>query len=1402
MPIPENRLHQSARLNRWFAVSSVLMTASIVWMIVVDYQRPWIEFQDDYSVAKAAMAHFDYLDSVRQEKQKEIELARHRLEDAKQLHEQTASGTRKLVAAQLAEADLNFRKAKASWSQKDQVLQVTSAHFEETRNEFGPDSSRTRAAQTHLEEGQNEVAALRKEKEHWEDEKNRLQAELKRLEEPVKAAQKRLEELMQSAEAAAEKDRQYRGVLTDEGILAGIPVVSALINAPLLDFTAPKNTPSRRQVNQLVLPNVRQQLNYLESYTTDRCTTCHVAIDEPEFSVDRLAVKLEESLPGISEELQRRGGSPLVFPAPPVLEAPDVPPLKPGEVTDHWAELSEPQRRAYFADLVKVVNEYLEESGRKTLHLAQPLLAHPKLDLYVAVDSPHPKKDFGCTVCHEGNPQETDFVLASHSAPTHKIEDEWKEKYYTSFLGLPTITFETVAHFWDRPMFLPRHSEAGCTKCHTDIADIDRFEGRREGAKINQGRHLFASLGCVNCHNVDALAGARKVAPDLTFVGAKLTPGFIQQWVFFPQKFRPSTRMPHLFLQENNRAESKNTHDADPVLRTEAEVAAMTKYILAVSKEWRPLALPEGVQGDVERGRTLFRQVGCAACHSNLSEYGEEWVTKDLAVRRGTDVQMAGYQYKGMTPEERARYALENFPDEQVSFLSPEAVRFDPEKPYTKPTFTRFAPELSGIGSKVTFEWLYSWLLDPTHYAPDTKMPSLRLKPDEAADLAAYLMTQRNDAFVPREFELDAKRRQMVDELILTVLQAQRSARHSRAVLNDEGGELTQMLIAGLKSSFGQEAAETLVRPMPLPDKKLTFLGSKMIAHYGCYACHRIRGFEETTPPGTDLSKWAEKPLAQLDFAFFDDAFHHVRKAKPEVFGYLYLPNDDLMNYWSPGENPKEEITHTHAAFAKHKMLNPRIWDREKIKKPYDKLKMPNFYLTDREAEALTTYLLSRRSPRVAPNMKADDESDTVGPIARGRNLTRELNCIGCHEIEDNVPPIQQYYRRPIAGKLTFDVTNAPPSLWGEGAKIQHHWLHEFLQNVETLRPWLTVRMPSFNLTNEQATILTEYFAALSRKDAENLNKSLTVVDEQLAAMGLTGSAAATNGQETPLETKWYEKESLKRFVARLRRFAVERKLIRPIELDPLRSPPDAVQAAHAKTLDRTRFMRNLYDVPYPFVEPPRTSAGEERFELGSRFINDMGCLKCHVLGEMLPGPAKNTDQFVQTYRLDSVRGEGDQAIAVLNGQTYPVGSVIDGHKLVSATNVYYPSGDVETKAVVEGPNAEGTVERVALQAASAPNLNLTHKRLRRSWVFNWMLQPGWIQPGTKMPMNFPDRKSPYEGDSRYPGTGVDHINLLVDYLYEAGARNVRAPLVTSVIKEGDTFEEEGEAKKQEFFED
>ena len=401
---------------------------------------------------------------------------------------------------------------------------------------------------------------------------------------------------------------------------------------------------------------------------------------------------------------------------------------------------------------------------------------------------------------------------------------------------------------------------------------------------VERGRRLFRETGCAGCHANIAEFG----------------------WAYKPQAFRPSTRMPHFFLQENNGPKSDNKFDTDPVLRTETEIAAISKYLFTVSRPWQPIAKPEGVHGDVERGRRLFRETGCAGCHANIAEFGEAWITEDLVHRTGLDEGTAKHRYKGMTYDERVRYAMGHFVNDRETFLEPGEARFNPDDEYHTPTLTRFAPELSAIGSKVKIEWLYSWLIEPTHYAPDTKMPSFRLSEREAADIATYLLSLRDDRFEQHEFELTESRETMADELVFTLLSALRSERRSRSIMRDEGSELTNMLVSLLESSEvigGHQIAYDLISSLSLDEKKLVWLGNKTIAHYGCYACHKIAGFETTTPPGTNLSEWAAKPISQLDFAFYDHAFHDMRHEQRETYDYVYPRGAHELNRLSPIED-------------------------------------------------------------------------------------------------------------------------------------------------------------------------------------------------------------------------------------------------------------------------------------------------------------------------------------------------------------------------------------------------------------------------------------------------------------------------------------------------------------------
>ncbi len=341
---------------------------------------------------------------------------------------------------------------------------------------------------------------------------------------------------------------------------------------------------------------------------------------------------------------------------------------------------------------------------------------------------------------------------------------------------------------------------------------------------------------------------------------------------------------------------------------------------------------------------------------------------------------------------------------------------------FTMASFRSHGPNLDGTGSKVNAGWLYSWIRNPKGYWHETKMPNLRLTEGEAGDITAYLMSLKNDAFVARPRPaLDVKVRDTIVREYLTTQFTIKDADAKLAAMNDH--DRTQ------------------------------FLGEKTIGRYGCFGCHVISGFEKTSPIGVELTEEGSKLVERLDFGFLE-----------------------------------HEIPHTLPAWVKQKLLEPRIYDRDKpSKKPEELLRMPKFHVAPEEADAIVTAVLSltkEQVPLAAQKQLSGDER----VVEKGRRLVRDLNCQGCHQIGAKGGSM----RALIADQLETSGGDpiqaqalSPPMLWnekskiGEGARVHTDWLHGFLQHPENhIRPWLEVRMPTFEFTEEQTNAITQYFAA------------------------------------------------------------------------------------------------------------------------------------------------------------------------------------------------------------------------------------------------------------------------------------------------------------------------------------
>jgi len=240
-----------------------------------------------------------------------------------------------------------------------------------------------------------------------------------------------------------------------------------------------------------------------------------------------------------------------------------------------------------------------------------------------------------------------------------------------------------------------------------------------------------------------------------------------------------------------------------------------------------------------------------------------------------------------------------------------------------------------------------------------------------------------------------------------------------------------QVLFDYLKAVMPYEEAKAKLGSMDAHQKQIE-LGQRVIGRYGCFSCHEIKGFEKTQAIGVELSEEASKLVTRLDFAFV-------------------------------------EIPHSKLAWFEQKLHDPRSFDKGRVLRPEEKLRMPDFHLSEHENKLLQTAIMSFQRqiqpPAALPTMNARTDYRRIG-----RNLVNRRNCVGCHVIEGNGGDYQ---------KLVADATLAPPLLTPEGAKVQPDWLYSFIRGPITIRPWLEVRMPTFGLSDEATNSVIQYFQSI-----------------------------------------------------------------------------------------------------------------------------------------------------------------------------------------------------------------------------------------------------------------------------------------------------------------------------------
>jgi len=537
---------------------------------------------------------------------------------------------------------------------------------------------------------------------------------------------------------------------------------------------------------------------------------------------------------------------------------------------------------------------------------------------------------------------------------------------------------EETAHRWEKELgWEPMHywENPMLPKRYTEAGCYKCHSGNmplKEAETLSLGLSVFEKAGCYACHQVDRWDDSPKPGPSLYHLASKTNKDWTYNWILDPRSFRHNTWMPHFFNKGNNSS-------PEDLNRTEQEILAITEYLFSAATPYKTADVDYA--GDQEKGRVLVNSLGCMGCHQ-------------------------------IQPEPDPSY------DPTV-----DAIR------------TEQGPNLIGLGSKVNREWLLGWLKNPYSYHPDTKMPNLRLSDQEAADISAYLLADKNKMF---------------DQLAVPPV--------NESIVDQISADFLSQLLR-------QDQVDQRLEDMEISEK-LNYAGEKLIGNYGCYSCHNIAGFEDKKPIGTSLNVEGSKLISKLDFAFWHDEIPHTKWDwfynkidKPETFDLI--PNDE---------------------------------DNYAVKQlpSLDKSRMPHYGLTDKEIDALVTLIMGLVKDEI-PESKLPEKTPAYLAVSNGERFIHTNNCLGCHKIDGEGGAIwtsTAAWLEEVAGsENSEDISQvqsfSPPLLNTEGRKVQPDWLLDWFQNVSMIRPHLQVRMPSYDFTNQEWNGVIDYFQS---KDGLALN--------------------------------------------------------------------------------------------------------------------------------------------------------------------------------------------------------------------------------------------------------------------------------------------------------------------------
>ena len=631
-------------LNVVFAASSIFLLLSTVWMVWDDYDRDWKNTQRRFTQLQTDVAKADLQKAQRS-------LDRNKLG---QLQAQLASAQKNATAnkAKIDEIQKKLDDVNVRLDRTQKDYQYAKANLDHDRYDF--EASRAagqdvaKKGQTVAEE-QKKLADLNQQVEEMTAQRASLQKDIAQYNGAVGTTAKQIEDMH------AETIRLTKVLDTVSPSFSK----DYFLNAPLLDFMAPTI-----KIQQLILPNVVDDVNFKTVPKMDRCTTCHLGIDKKGFEKYPQPFKTHPSLDtylggssvhpidkigctvcheGMGQSVSFRDAA----------HTPSTEKQKEEwEKKFHWEE---PHDWDYPMLPVKMTEASCAKCHRQEVYLPKAASLNVAYATFERA---------GCYACHKTK----GFENVKKPGPIlTKLDSKLSQDWVKNWIRNPKAVKPTT---W-MPRFFYNSNNNGPADAPRNEAEISAIAAYlfanaepHEFAVKNpshgdakRGEEIVKQIGCQGCHVVGE--GSRSDAgPRRTFgqplenIGNKTTYEWIYNWVRDPKHYSPATYMPNLRLTDAQVADvatylvglkgpagdaAKATPDAKV---TDDVLLDYMKNVMPFEEAKAQLAKMSPQQKQVDLGQRAISRYGCFSCHdikgfekaqsigTDLSEEGSKLVTR------------------------------------------------------------------------------------------------------------------------------------------------------------------------------------------------------------------------------------------------------------------------------------------------------------------------------------------------------------------------------------------------------------------------------------------------------------------------------------------------------------------------------------------------------------------------------------------------------------------------------------------------------------------------------------------------------------------------------------------------------------------------------------------------------